>query len=100
MGKYEAVSYVSTLQALVPYSRPFVPICVTVTAGNSSLLDCVTMSQTPSTSTSSSNFRSIFVTALKAYEKKTKTDLLIHPLATQLQPCNSSSDLLPVLHEK
>jgi hypothetical protein len=37
---------------------------------------------------------------MKAYEKKTKTGLLTHPLASQLQSCNSSSDILAVLHEK
>ena len=58
------------------------------------------MSQSPSASTSSSNFRTIFVAAMKAYEKKTKTDLLTHPLATQLQSCASSSDILAVLHNK
>ncbi len=60
------------------------------------------MSQTPATTASSSNlnFRTIFVAALKAYEKKTKTDLLTHPLATQLQSCNSSRDVLAVLHDK
>jgi hypothetical protein len=56
------------------------------------------MSQTASAS--SSNFRTIFVAAIKAYEKKTKTDLLTHPLATQLQSCSSSSDILAVLHDK
>ncbi|KAH9034275.1 hypothetical protein EDB84DRAFT_1438158 [Lactarius hengduanensis] len=59
------------------------------------------MSQTPSTSTSSSsNFRTIFVAALKAYEKKTKTDLYTHPLAMQLQSCESSRDILAVLQDK
>ncbi|KAH9073530.1 hypothetical protein EDB83DRAFT_80889 [Lactarius deliciosus] len=58
------------------------------------------MSQTPSTSTSSSNFRAVFVSALREYEKKTKTDLHTHPLATQLQSCQSSSDILAVLHDK
>ncbi|KAH9175531.1 hypothetical protein EDB89DRAFT_2066444 [Lactarius sanguifluus] len=58
------------------------------------------MSQTHSTSTSSSNFRAIFVSALREYEKKTKTDLHTHPLATQLQSCQSSSDILVVLHDK
>ena len=61
---------------------------------------CATMSQTPSTSTPSSNFRTIFVAALKAYEKKTKTDLHTHPLAIQMQSCQSSSDILAVLHDK
>ena len=60
----------------------------------------VTMSQPPSTSTSNSNFRAIFVAAVKAYERKTKTDLLTHPLATQLQSCNTPSDILAVLHDK
>ena len=56
------------------------------------------MSQT--TSTPSSNFRTIFLTAIRAYETKTKTDLLTHPLVTQLESCNSSSDILSVLHDK
>ena len=60
------------------------------------------MSQIPSisTSTSSSNFQSIFYVALKAYEKKTKKDLLAHPLAAQLQACKSPSDILSILQEK
>ena len=37
---------------------------------------------------------------MKAYEKKTKTDLHMHPLATELQSCNSSSDILTVLLDK
>ncbi|KAH9012678.1 hypothetical protein EDB84DRAFT_1680644 [Lactarius hengduanensis] len=58
------------------------------------------MSHAPSTSTSSSNFQSIFNAALKAYEKKTKKDLLAHPLAAQLQSCNSPADILVVLQDK
>ncbi|KAH9073513.1 hypothetical protein EDB83DRAFT_2312847 [Lactarius deliciosus] len=53
-----------------------------------------------SVTTASSNFRAIFVAALKAYEKKTKTDLLTHPLATQLQSCDSSSDVLALLRDR
>ena len=64
------------------------------------------MSQPPSTSTSTStstpspNFQSIFYLALKAYEKKTKKDLLAHPLAAQLQACKSPGDILAVLQGK
>jgi hypothetical protein len=48
------------------------------------------MSQTnPSASSSSSNFQSVLDAALEAYEKKTKTNLLTHPLAAQLQSCDS-----------
>jgi len=57
------------------------------------------MSQPQSASTSSSNFQSIFNTALKAYEKKTKNDLLSHPLAAQLQTCNSPGDILAILKD-
>ena len=45
----------------------------------------------------SSNFQSIFSTALKAYEKQTKKDLLAHPLVSQLQTCNSPASTLAVL---
>ena len=62
------------------------------------------MSQVSSTSasasTSSSNFQSIFDAAVKAYEKKTKNDLLVHPLSAQLQVCKSPGDILAVLQEK
>ena len=61
-----------------------------------------TMSQPPSTSTCipSSNFQTVFYAALKAYEKKTKKDLLAHPLATQLQACKSPGDILAVLQDR
>ncbi|KAF8267457.1 hypothetical protein EI94DRAFT_1701027 [Lactarius quietus] len=49
------------------------------------------------TPSSSSNFQAIFNTAVKAYEKKTKRDLLLHPLASQLHMCNSSTSILTVL---
>ena len=58
------------------------------------------MSKTPSSTASSSNFHAIFVASLKEYEKKTKTDLHTHPLAAQLQSCNSSGDILTILHDK
>ena len=34
---------------------------------------------------------------MKEYEKKTKKDLLTHPLMAQLQTCNSPTDILAVL---
>ena len=46
---------------------------------------------------SASNFQSIFSTALKAYERRTKTDILAHPLASQLQACTSPGSILAVL---
>src|SRR5580658_3290759 len=58
------------------------------------------MSHTPPTSSSSSNFQVIFNNALKAYERRTKKDLLAHPLATQLQYCDSHSSILIVLQQQ
>ena len=55
------------------------------------------MSQVPSTSTSSTNFETIFSAALKAYEEQTKKDITSHPLAIQLQSCDSSSAILAIL---
>lgn len=62
------------------------------------LLAATTMSsKTHVTAMSPSNFQVIFDTALKAYEKKTKSDLLTHPLASRLQTCDSSASILSVL---
>jgi hypothetical protein len=55
----------------------------------------------PNPSTSSSpNFQLIFNKALKAYQKRTKSDLLAHPLAAQLQDCNSLSAILNIIHQQ
>jgi hypothetical protein len=58
------------------------------------------MSHPQLTAASSSNFQLIFNNALKAYEKRTKRDLLAHPLAAQLQICNTPSAILAVLHQQ
>ncbi|KAI9432771.1 hypothetical protein H4582DRAFT_2061583 [Lactarius indigo] len=57
------------------------------------------MSQVPSTATatSSTNFGKIFGAALEAYNNQTKKDIASHPLATQLQPCDSPSAVLTIL---
>ena len=49
---------------------------------------------------SSSKFQLIISNALKAYEKRTKKDLLAHPLAVQLQACNSPADILAILQQQ
>ncbi|KAH9022811.1 hypothetical protein EDB84DRAFT_489663 [Lactarius hengduanensis] len=56
------------------------------------------MSHTPPIASSSSNFQAIFCASLDTYKKKTKKDLLAHPLMVQLQTCNSPTDILAVLH--
>ncbi len=45
----------------------------------------------------SSNFNVIFEKALKAYQKRTKQDLTVHPLASQLQSCDSPAAILTIL---
>ena len=49
---------------------------------------------------SSSNFQLIINNALQAYEKRTKKNLLDHPLASQLQACDSPEDILAVLRQQ
>jgi hypothetical protein len=49
---------------------------------------------------SSSNFQLILDNALKAYKKRTKKDLLIHPLASQLQACEFPADIVAVLQQQ
>src|SRR5712672_1557913 len=55
---------------------------------------------TTATTSTSSNFQLIFNNALKAYEKRTKNDLLAHPLAAKLEDCNSPREILAVLHQQ
>ena len=58
------------------------------------------MSQVPSTSTSSTTFETIITAALKEYKNQTKRDIASHPLATQLQSCDSSSAIIAILRTK
>ena len=52
------------------------------------------------TSSSSSNFELIINNALDKYKKRTKNDLLAHPLAAQLQSCDSPAAILAILHQQ
>jgi len=66
-----------------------------------------TMSQTNANASSSSsssnndnnNFQLVLNAALEAYEKKTKCKLLTHPLAIQLQSCDSPTSILSILQD-
>ena len=58
------------------------------------------MSNVPSTSTSRSNFASVFNTALEMYKRKTKEDLASHPLLLSLQSCDSPDAILAVLRQQ
>jgi len=58
------------------------------------------MSAVPATSTSRSNFVSIFNAALETYKHRTKKDLASHPLLPTLQSCDSPEAILTVLREE
>ena len=51
-------------------------------------------------SSSSSNFRYIFDTALSDYAKQTTIDLPTHPFAQSLQNCDSPERILDLLADK
>ena len=58
------------------------------------------MSHPQPTLSSSSNFQLIINNALDKYKKRTKNDLLAHPLAAQIQICNSPGAILAVLQQQ
>ena len=58
------------------------------------------MSHPQPTASSSSNFQLIINNALEAYKKRTKNDLLVHPLAPQLQTCGSPGAIIAVLQQQ
>jgi hypothetical protein len=64
------------------------------------LLASAVMSHPHLAASSSSNFQLIINSALKAYEKRTKKDLLAHPLAAQLQACDSLGAILAILQQQ
>jgi hypothetical protein len=45
-----------------------------------------------------SMFQSLFQSALEEYEKQTETHLLGHPLAVQLDDCNTVESITELLH--
>ena len=51
-------------------------------------------------SSSSSNFQAVINDALKTYKKRAKNDLREHPLAAQLQTCDSPGAILAVLQQQ
>jgi hypothetical protein len=57
------------------------------------------MTTVPSTSSSQSNFATIFNAALESYKRKTKKDLTSHPLLSSLQSCDSPEAILTVLRD-
>ncbi|KAH9002425.1 hypothetical protein EDB86DRAFT_307172 [Lactarius hatsudake] len=57
-------------------------------------------SNSMSKTASSSNFKVVFEKALEAYQKTTKQDITVHPLASQLQACDSPAAILTILQDQ
>ena len=57
-------------------------------------------SKPPAPTVSTSNFNSIFEKALKEYKKKTKQRLTTHPLANQLDKCDTPAAILAILQDQ
>ena len=53
-----------------------------------------------SSSNQASNYKLIINSALDTYKKRTKKDLLAHPLVSELQYCNSPGAILAVLQQQ
>ena len=51
-------------------------------------------------SSSSTNFQLIINNALDKYKKRTKNDLITHPLAAQIQSCDTPSAILAILQQQ
>ena len=83
-----------------PYRYRYQPNTPTCFESLSSPLHGAIMSHTQPTPSSSSNFQPIFNDALKAYQKRAKHNLLEHPLAAQLQTCNSTTTILALLYQQ
>ena len=58
------------------------------------------MSHSSITAASSYNVQQIINNALKVYKKRTRKDLLNHPLASELQVCDSPAAILTVLQQQ
>ena len=57
-------------------------------------------SKPPTPTVSTSNFNTIFEKALKEYKKQTRQHLTTHPLATQLEKCDSPAAILAILQDQ
>ena len=54
----------------------------------------------PANQTPPSKFQSTFRNALREYKRRTREDLLLHPLAARLRSCKSPEAILSVLQEQ
>jgi len=90
----------SSAQSSIPFPRHLRIRHLPLTPNKHLRVSPTLMSHPYPTGPSSPNFRLIFNNALKVYEKQTKNDILFHPLAADLQACQSPSAILAVLQQQ
>ena len=83
-----------------PTPHPSAQLSTSYPSSSSNQSALTLMSHTQSAAASSYNFQLIINNALKIYEKRTKMDLLAHPLAAQLQTCGTPAAILAILQEQ
>ena len=77
------------------------PLCLTTIALISAIaLKLSAFTLMSHAAASSSKFQLIINNALDTYRKRTKKDLLTHPLATRLQACDTPAAILTILREQ
>jgi hypothetical protein len=100
-GKLASVAIIAMHEAVAPnpsqsstttFRRP----AVLLTPQSQIFFGCANMSN-PS---SSESFRFLFEAALQDYEKKTGTKLVDHPLAKQLEKCDSVDSITSILQDQ
>ncbi len=84
-------------QSTIWTSYPFLPA---VSLPSAQLSSDYLMSLTQSAAASSSNFELVINNALNKYKKRTKKDLLTHPLSAQLHTCDTPAAILTILQEQ
>ena len=82
------------------YRRHPPATCRFLTAGRSSLLSHMSSTSNISRSSSSSTFQDLFNAALQNYKDKTGNTLTDHPIAKQLETCESVSSITTILQEQ
>ena len=84
-------------------ARATVPICSAIAHRSLTTNQhprIASMSHSQLTAASSSNLQLMVNNALEAYKKRTKHDLLAHPLAPQLKACDSPGAVLAILQQQ
>ena len=90
---------------VAPSEPGSLPLCPTIVRPSTTVkqilcFSLMSHSHLTASGSSSSSFKLIIINALEAYEKRTKNNLLDHPLASQLQACDSPGDILAVLRQQ